>query len=456
MTLAEVVRETLVEPLFVPRLLPSQPKVAQAAIDVEARMERLGAYTPIDLALLRNRLDRSPDLRLLGTRDFKHVSNLLWDPPPLAADGSFMANYLAELVRRRNGSALRRLALLWLLRFRADAPGIHEAAAVLLAEASSLRGALADPEVARRVFDPLFGPVSLAEELASGEDTPAEILDCHGIKGSAAEGGFVLAAFEALLARLGQTMAAARGPYLPLLQRVLGFARDAKGRPRFDQARAAMAESLLQPFTMADPSTEVRDLIEGELLSRLGDPRLAADRWAGISEGAKEVMLRWLSEAMLEAFLAIVQRYADADHWRYREAFWRAYLRAGYIRSVQIAFRTQAANEARQLGRKDRRLLAFADLDGYGTLANHAVLLLRIGDLVLAEWSHLGALRIWRGGHPRAPRLTARHFSGSELKADADLRVVHHPQAQWQAKVADFIWRETGLRIPSSDYMPRR
>lgn len=456
MSLADAVHDASSEPLVVPRPMVSPPKVARAAADAEARMERVGVFTPVDLVVLRSRLSQGQELRTLGSRDFKHVANLLWDPPPLAADTNFLTRYVAEIAEGRSPSALRRLALFWLLRFSAGAPGIQETAAILRREASCLRGALADPQIARRVFDPLSGPVALAEQLATSNETPAEILQRHGIKGAAAEAGFVLAAFEALLARLGITMAAARGPYLPLLHRVLEFARDAKGNPRFDQARAAMAEALLRPFGAADPSREVRELIEGEILARLGDPRVAAARWAGVSEGAKEVMLRWLAEATLEAFLSIVQRYAEPDHWRFREAFWRAYLRAGHIRSVQVAFRSQAAREARQLGRKDSRLLAFAELDGSGTLANHAVLLLRIGDLVLAEWSHNGALRIWRAGNRLAPRLTARHFSGSDLKAEADLRIVHYPQAQWQAKVADFVWRETGLRVQSSDYMPRR
>ena len=110
---------------------------------------------------------------------------------------------------------------------------------------------------------------------------------------------------------------------------------------------AALADTLLRPFVVEEPPPEVRKIIEIELLNRLDDPRLAAGRWAGVSETAKEVMLRWLAEATLEAFIAIVRKYADPGHWVYREAFWRAYLRAGYVRSVQVAFKPLAAQEAR-------------------------------------------------------------------------------------------------------------
>lgn len=455
MTLADAVRLALVEPPSWSRPQHLEPRLARAAAAVAARMERIGTLEPVDLAALRRRLDRVPELSALGPRDFKHVAHLLWEAPALGADHGFVQRYLAELRRRASGPALRRLALLWLLNFAPTQPAIAEVARLLRDKARPLRGALANPDIARRIFDPVTGPATLADELARDPAAPAAVLERHGLKGPAAEGGFVLASFRALLGVLGQAMAGKGSSYLPLLQRILAFSRNEQGTPRFDQARAALADTLLRPFVVEEPPPEVRKIIEIELLNRLDDPRLAAGRWAGVSETAKEVMLRWLAEATLEAFIAIVRKYADPGHWVYREAFWRAYLRAGYVRSVQVAFKPLAAQEARHMARHDKRLLAFAELSGSGTLASHAVLLLRIGDLTLAEWSHNGALRIWRAGNPRAPRLTGRHFDGAELKVAADLRVVHHPQGRWQAEVASFVWRMTGLRVQESDYMPR-
>jgi hypothetical protein len=399
-------------------------------------------------------------LQALGGRDFKHVVDLLWEPPPLAADAAFLARYVAELRARDSGPALRRLALQWLLMFAAERPGMAEIAGVLRSEAPRLRGAMSAPDTARRLFDPVAGPVSLATELAHGSGEPADVLARHGLRGAAAEGGFVQTAFLWLLATLRQHLTAAQGACPPLFERVRALATNAKGEPRFRELRAAFAEALLLPFAGMEPARATRELIETELLGRLGDPRVDAAAWAGVSAAAKDVMLRWLTEATLEAFIAIVRRHADPEHWRYREAFWRAFLRAGHIRTAQVAFGPAARQEVQTLARRenDPRLRVFARLEGSGVLANHAVLLLRIGDLTLAEWSHTGALRIWKAGQRGAPRLEQRSFDAANLRDPKAAKFTHHgsQSGSWQAAVAGAVLHETGIVVGRSEYMPRR
>ena len=38
-------------------------------------------------------------------------------------------------------------------------------------------------------------------------------------------------------------------------------------------------------------------------------------------------MLRWMVSASLDDFFALIARRAQEDHWRYRKAFWSAYLK---------------------------------------------------------------------------------------------------------------------------------
>ena len=61
------------------------------------------------------------------------------------------------------------------------------------------------------------------------------------------------------------------------------------------------------------------------------DPRLTQSGWTSVSPAAKDVMLRWMVSASLEDFFALIARRAQEDHWRYRKAFWSAYLKRDYI-----------------------------------------------------------------------------------------------------------------------------
>jgi hypothetical protein len=166
-------------------------------------------------------------------------------------------------------------------------------------------------------------------------------------------------------------------------------------------------------------------------------------------------MIRWLAHATLEQFLKVVDRVAAKHQWDYRRAFWGAYIEKKFVANAWVAFGSSGAHEATKISNQtgDQLMRRFATLGG--AAADQAVLLLRIGDLTIADWSHNGKLRIWRRG-AGAPELNLKSYLAPDLRLDSDFELVHLPPDGWQQRTEAYIRRHTGIQISEREYMPRR
>ena len=120
-------------------------------------------------------------------------------------------------------------------------------------------------------------------------------------------------------------------------------------------------------------------------------PRLHPGQWGSVDDAAKIVIRRWLTENSLEQFLRVVDRVAPTYQWTHRRAFWNAYFKKGYVLDAWVAFGRDGAKLARSVAADRQEDVGMA----YGQLyrppnSKQAVLLLRIGDLLVADWSRLG------------------------------------------------------------------
>jgi hypothetical protein len=167
-------------------------------------------------------------------------------------------------------------------------------------------------------------------------------------------------------------------------------------------------------------------------------------------------MIRWLAQATLEQFLKVVDRVAPKHPWDYRRAFWSAYIERRAVGNAWVAFGSSGTQIAKRLADDsgDALMRRFATVTGGSS--DHAVLLLRIGDLVVADWSHNGKLRIWRRSNPNAPELNKSSYVAAELRADPNFETVHLPPDGWQSKTEAHIRKHTGIRLAEAEYMPRR
>ena len=223
---------------------------------------------------------------------------------------------------------------------------------------------------------------------------------------------------------------------------------------------ADLACALLQPWLEEKPQTEHRKKISALLIEQVGDPRIN-NRWNDIekqlaseigSETARaitNVFKRWLTEvAMREFFRAIAKTTDRPDQWEAREKFWLAYLDAGLVSDAWPALGRRANHRIEQLMKNSDEQLGFGIMKRGP--ASSSTIIMQIGDLRIAEWSHNGSCRFWHGQPPKAVELYRKFYDGYALgttKYRQGFHRLNHTR-NWQPKFADFIYRNTNIEHP--------
>lgn len=225
-----------------------------------------------------------------------------------------------------------------------------------------------------------------------------------------------------------------------------------------------LARALLEPWLNEMPELQHRKAISGFLLDQIGDPRLHKARWDQIARSLAEsigedrardipqVFKRWLTEvAMREFFRAIAKTTDRRDQWAQREKFWLAYLEAGVVSDAWPALGIRARNDIESIIRQSGERPGYAIIRG-GPQSSSSIIM-RIGDLRIAEWSDNGACRFWSDTDPKAPNLYARTYDGNELRTTngrSDFEYEAHIPASpgWESKFAEIIYRRTSIPHP--------
>ena len=218
--------------------------------------------------------------------------------------------------------------------------------------------------------------------------------------------------------------------------------------------RTAIAAALLGPFLDRPPDAETRQRLQAFFLRRFGDPRLPSKkhRWSGVPDSVKHVLVRWLVKQTLDEFFRLLDETALDRHWRYREAFWKAYFRQDLIDDAWFALSADATRLLKRIqGHRESTTAALRGAQG-----NQSVLLLRMSaGVTVAEWSHNGSCRIWLDGNRSAPLLYRSDYSGGELRNGSDLSKRHDGSeyGRWQDAIARWLRDNTGASVERRAYM---
>lgn len=310
-----------------------------------------------------------------------------------------------------------------------------------------------------RLFAPAEAPRRIAERVLDDERPILDALENAGLVGDFMCLGLGSAAFAAALNRYRERAASVADP-TNLLDRILAWG-EVGGHFQFGALRGLLGTSLLMPWisSKSPPAELVVDRTRDFLLEHLKDPRRDKGLWNGVDPQAIALMRQWLAKASLEQFLQIVDDIASPElklQWPYRRQFWEAYEKKGVISDAWVAFADQGARRARQVF---EGTLPFGRLRSGQILPNHAVLLLRLGSLTVAEWSENGKCHLWLPGNDRAPNLYRDSYSRFDVTAGSDNDGVSHTSSEtgnWQRKVASWIERHTNIRVRTDEYMLRR
>ena len=389
-------------------------------------------------------LRRSPWVLFLGT------------PPRLGEDPAFVDAYLRLLEARPRSQLVAALLHVFLVEYPVKSPTfdrLRAGLARLLAQSTSPRLSIWWERCQRLGLLEADGPRRFATAWLEARGQETTFPTSQGLTGDMAHQGFVVAAYDMLLHHLVSALYRS-GASTPLLDQVLRVSADPAGGLRFPSRRALLAAALLLPF--ADPRVPGQPVesIKSFLLEHYGHPRVKVASWHGVQPEAIEVFMRWVVQATLDAFFDVVDATAKPEHWLYRRSFWEAYRRHGYLTDAWVVLGRHARQEVN---------LRLSHLKGsYGILrgsqSDQSVLLMKIGDLVIAEWSHEGACRIWRRSQGEAPRLYQQEYDAAVFRDVHPFKFFRHygsAVGAWQSKVAAFIRDYTGVRIDPRSYMPR-
>ncbi len=314
-----------------------------------------------------------------------------------------------------------------------------------------------------KMFGSDKAPDNIAEAIFHLDLKVDAVLTSCGLVGALQTSGMGQAAFRQALNKFSTLDSrGTEGEKLALLKRLLAWATIGGEKFSYPLLRTKFIDSLLLPWENKTPSVEIKTLIQGFLVETFNDPRLGGANWLGISEISMRVIRSWLVERALAQFLDVVDdltRDADMKHqWKYRRAFWMAYYKKDVISDAWVAFAANGANQARQIAKRqdDASWLSFGQMQGSGD-PNHAVLILKIGDLTIADFSHNGKCRLWNKGNESMPKPYEKFYDRSDFMSAADHEEIHSnsPGYLWQGRVAAKIASWTNVRISQTEYVPR-
>lgn len=303
------------------------------------------------------------------------------------------------------------------------------------------------------------GDRSFVQNLVSSSDAIDDILCRAGLNGGLAQCGFLNSGIRAYLRHAESLLIKNRlnAADLDRLLTLLEF----EGKLRFDDTamRTEVATALLRPFIESQPDSATRERMQPFFLRHYRDPRLGSGRhkWSGIPDEIRRVVIRWLVERALEQFFLLVKETALDRHWRYREAFWRAFHEHDLIDDIWFILGRNAKEMLRKRNTKNDETETTAEL--LGAQGDQSVLLLRMSGVTIAEWSHNGSCRIWLDGNGSAPNLyQGKAYFGDDLRSGSDFSQPHvrSQDGLWQDKIAQWLRDNTGVEIAHSEYFPDR
>jgi len=195
---------------------------------------------------------------------------------------------------------------------------------------------------------------------------------------------------------------------------------------------------------LAENDETYRQMLVNCLLNdpRLGDPRLQATRWAGVTEEARKRFIRWLSHEDIVFFFDHVVGQNDPHR---RRNFW---LR--YIGSLDQSRPLLTPNDVLRLSPEIRRRQGTANHYGSIKSSNNAFLL-DFGKIVAIEFHPVGAIYFYDRETFKqiVPNIwQQQEFSESKLKQEwqALKRVEHKGNIElWQSKATTFL-AQHGIR----------
>lgn len=377
----------------------------------------------------------------------------------IAEDPATLQPFLDQMRDLKHKGASRALALSYLISFQPDRPGISSVAAAL----RDLTDAMGKPfdalQALFRIFDVEEGPRRIGDAALAERKSPRQVLEENGLLMELVlGGGYVEPCARRVLERAAEDKRLAPRERLGFVEAIA--VKSGTRQFNFVAHKGLVADALLLPNRGRAIDKTMKDQILNFLISLegLGDPRTKSANWVNAPD-ARDIAISWLTEQALRQFLDVVEAVNPNENWKYRRRFWETMYVNGIIKEAWVVLDSEGAAEARRRFGRSTRSGRF--VSGGGVQAGHAVLLLRIGRGVCAEWSFNGKCRFWEDAERiGAPKLYDDSYDADFLRTGRRYtpaeEIIHSPHTgpnAWQHKAARQITAMTGERLSARDYM---
>lgn len=198
-----------------------------------------------------------------------------------------------------------------------------------------------------------------------------------------------------------------------------------------------------------EATADLRQPVQSYVLQKWQDPRIAgADvRWRDVSDKARQIFTKWITEEDLRFFFDIVAKACNDQKFAYRKTFWLAYFE-------KITFcRPVLRKNAEYLFRHDPQALQYyrnrqpAELKG-GNRDQHAFII-QMGNYTFVEFSTAGACYVYHNVDlPFEVGDSEYRMDVLRSKLWAEHRVIHHNSEnyRWQSEFASWLEYEIGIQ----------
>lgn len=404
-------------------------------------------------------------------RDKRGIARYLFHKRPdekkILADFDSVHQLVAsELARSPSPAFIRCLMQSFLFGYGQNHPYLARLAEDLKQIPADQQNGLTYHAIALDFLDPKTGHEALSRTIASQSGLPRNTLSQLGFTADLEFSTFTEAAFAHFCDKAARDSPTKEKVDALLDWALLSTATSDQGglnpaNERYGRRRVNFINALLLPWSdsIEEPPSTLESKIRNLLLESLGDPRFlgSAASWEGVDPKARDVLIHWLNAASLRQFFDIVTDTMTSSDgkrmWRYRRKFWTAYL--PYINHAWVVFAQEGERLAlrRAANTGDKSFRQFARFSLAGVSSEHAVLLLKIGDTTIAEWSHNGKCRIWSKGASTKPTLYERNYNPYDLRnGEWDQAHTGNETYGWQQKIAAEIRARTGVKIQQKDY----
>lgn len=425
------------------------PKVVIAAAAVFKKYSPKVAPEPGDIDEILLRVAESAvsgTLATLDTADLKAAAAPLISGRRGLGGGLFL-DYLTEIERRADKRLVRALLAPYLMEFDPNSIRTKAVAVFLRGRQSNLFKSWRRRIDTGHLLDVENGPSKAVRELMEADDLPAAKRKI-GLWGAYEASGFM----GQVLAEAGSTVS----DQLVLGNKHESFERFLELLVPDDIIRPGNAsdialEHLILPFEMKPTGPEidsVRATIQKLVVDSFGDPRINPGAWPGeadVRHRCVRIVSNWLVFDSIELFLQVIDQTAPASQWDRRRRLWQRFFEAELVTEAWVILAATPHRKALKIKRDKEKGESLAWGQLRGALHDQSVLLMRIGDIVVAEWSHSGKFRLWRKVNQSAPIFYQQQYTCPELRNGSNDEVVH--LGDWVPRAELKIRNETGISV---------